>query len=105
MGIYLLVFIGGAAAGGPLLGFVDEHAGPRAGMLLAGAVPAVAIALIAARLAHGRTGRTGRKGRFRSGHRHWPRLVRTRRCGSAGVSAGVEAGVGQPGSSTSFPRT
>ena len=72
MGIYLLVFIGGAAAGGPLLGFVDEHAGPRAGMLLAGAVPAVAITLIAARLAHRRTGRNGR---LRSGHRHWPRLV------------------------------
>ena len=69
MGIYLLVFIGGAAVGGPLLGFVDEHAGPRAGMLLAGAVPAVAITLIAARLAHGRTGR------FRSGPRHWPHLV------------------------------
>jgi MFS family permease len=54
MGIYLLVFIGGAAAGGPLLGLVDEHAGPRAGMLLAGAVPAVATVLIAARLARGR---------------------------------------------------
>jgi MFS family permease len=72
MGIYLLVFIGGAAAGGPLLGFVDEHAGPRAGMLLAGAVPAVAITLIAARLAHRRAGRNDR---LRSGHRHWPRLV------------------------------
>jgi MFS family permease len=55
MGIYLLVFIGGAAIGGPLLGLVDQHIGPRAGMLLAGAVPAVATALIAAKLASGRT--------------------------------------------------
>jgi MFS family permease len=51
MGIYLLVFIGGAAIGGPLLGLVDQHLGPRDGLLLAGAVPAVATALIAARLA------------------------------------------------------
>ena len=57
MGIYLLVFIGGAAVGGPLLGLVDEQAGPRAGMLLAGAVPAVATALIAIRLARGRARR------------------------------------------------
>ena len=58
MGIYLLVFIGGAAAGGPLLGLVDEHAGPRAGMLLAGAVPAVATALIAAKLTRDHVRRT-----------------------------------------------
>jgi MFS family permease len=54
MGIYLLVFIGGAAVGGPLLGLIDQHLSPRAGMLLAGAVPAVATALIAAKLASGR---------------------------------------------------
>ncbi len=48
MGIYLLVFIGGAAVGGPLLGFIDQHLGPRTGMLTAGLVPAIAIALIAA---------------------------------------------------------
>jgi MFS family permease len=55
MGIYLLVFIGAAAIGGPLLGLIDQHAGPRAGMLTAGAVPAVATVLIAARLASGRS--------------------------------------------------
>jgi MFS family permease len=53
MGVYLLVFIGGAALGGPLLGLVDQHLGPRTGMLLAGAVPAIATALIAAKLAIG----------------------------------------------------
>jgi len=55
MGIYLLVFIGAAALGGPLLGLVDQHLGPRTGMLLAGAVPAIATALIAAKLAIGST--------------------------------------------------
>ncbi len=55
MGIYLLVFIGGAAVGGPLLGLVDEQIGPRAGMLLAGAVPGLATVVIAAILARGRT--------------------------------------------------
>jgi hypothetical protein len=44
-------------------------------MLLSGAVPAVAITLIAARLAHRRTGQNDRNGRLRSGHRHWPRPV------------------------------
>jgi MFS family permease len=57
MGIYLLVFIGGAALGGPLLGFVDEHASPRAGMFLAGLVPAVATVLIAAKLTRDRARR------------------------------------------------
>jgi MFS family permease len=59
MGVYLLVFIGGAAAGGPLLGLVDQHASPRAGMLLAGLVPAAATALIAAKLARGHTREPG----------------------------------------------
>ena len=63
MGVYLLVFIGGAALGGPLLGLVDQHLGPRTGMLLAGAVPAIATALIAARLALGRTRQLGHDAR------------------------------------------
>jgi len=54
VGIYLLVFIGGAAIGGPLLGLVDQRFGPRAGMLLAGAVPALVTALVVARLAGAR---------------------------------------------------
>jgi MFS family permease len=57
MGIYLLVFIGSAALGGPLLGFVDEHAGPRTGMMLAGVVPAVATVLIGVKLARDRSRR------------------------------------------------
>ncbi|NJC72967.1 MFS transporter [Planosporangium thailandense] len=52
MGVYLVVFIGGGALGGPLLGSIDQHFGPRIGMLLAGAVPAVATVLVALKLAH-----------------------------------------------------
>jgi MFS family permease len=51
MGLYLLVFIGSAAIGGPLLGVIDEHLGPRAGMLLAGLAPGLATVLIAGKLA------------------------------------------------------
>ena len=29
--MYLLVFIGAAAIGGPLLGLIDQHTSPRAG--------------------------------------------------------------------------
>jgi MFS family permease len=51
MGVYLLVFIGSGAVGGPLLGYIDQHFGPRAGMLLAGLAPAVVLALVCQRLA------------------------------------------------------
>jgi len=47
MGVYLLVFIGSGALGGPLLGAVDQHLGPRTGMLLAGLVPGLATLLVA----------------------------------------------------------
>src|SRR6185437_8525191 len=29
MGVYLLVFIGSGAIGGPLLGYIDQHFGPQ----------------------------------------------------------------------------
>ena len=48
--IYLLVWSAGIAVGGPLVGAIDEHLGPQAGMLLAGAVPGLVTLLIAARL-------------------------------------------------------
>ena len=50
MGLYLLVFIGSGAVGGPLLGAIDEHLGPRAGMLLAGLLPGIVMLLVALRL-------------------------------------------------------
>ncbi|HEY3503547.1 MAG TPA: MFS transporter [Actinocatenispora sp.] len=62
MGVYLLVFTGAGALGGPLLGAVDQHLGPRTGMLLAGLVPGIATALIATRFV--RRGSLAR----------WPRL-------------------------------
>jgi MFS family permease len=51
MSVYLMVFIGGGAIGGPLVGLLDEHLGPRAGMLISGLVPAIVTALIAMHLA------------------------------------------------------
>jgi MFS family permease len=51
LGIYMLVFIGGGALGGPLVGFIDEALGPRAGLLVAGATSATATALIGLNLA------------------------------------------------------
>jgi MFS family permease len=51
MSVYLMVFIGSGAIGGPLVGWLDEHLGPRAGMLISGLVPAIVTALVAMRLA------------------------------------------------------
>jgi MFS family permease len=51
MGVYLLVFIGSGAIGGPLIGWLDESFGPRTGMLISGLVPAVATVLVALKLA------------------------------------------------------
>lgn len=48
--IYILVWSAGIAVGGPLVGAIDEHLGPQAGMLLAGAVPGLVTFLIAIRL-------------------------------------------------------
>lgn len=50
MGLYNLVFIGGGAAGGPLIGAVDQYAGPRVGMLVSGAIPAVITVFVAIQL-------------------------------------------------------
>lgn len=52
MGIYLLVFIGSGALGGPLVGYIDQHYGPRTGMLLAGLVPLAVLCAVAAQVAH-----------------------------------------------------
>ncbi len=52
MGLYLLVFIGSGAIGGPLLGAIDQHLGPRFGLLLAGLVPGLVMLAVAGRLAH-----------------------------------------------------
>ncbi|WP_432492390.1 MFS transporter [Kineococcus auxinigenes] len=51
MGLYVLVFMGGTPLGGPLIGWVTEHVGVRAGMAACGLVPlsvAAAMALVLA---------------------------------------------------------
>jgi MFS family permease len=47
MGTYLVVTFGAGALGGPLLGTIDQHLGPRAGLALAGAIPAAVLLLAA----------------------------------------------------------
>lgn len=49
--IYFFTYSTCIAVGGPLLGNIDQHFGPQAGMLLAGALPGIATLLIAAKLA------------------------------------------------------
>lgn len=51
VGLYLLVWSGGIAIGGPLVGAIDQYLGPRFGMLAAGLVTGIVTVLIAARLA------------------------------------------------------
>jgi len=71
MGVYLLVFIGSGAIGGPLLGYIDQHFGPRAGMLLAGLAPAIVLALVCQRLAR----ETGLRLLWQPHAAHWVGLV------------------------------
>lgn len=55
MGVYMLVVIGAAALGGPVIGLVDQAFGPRAGLVLGGVVvvsAAVGIGLRLARATH-----------------------------------------------------
>jgi hypothetical protein len=54
-GLYNLVFIGGGAIGGPLVGWIAEHYGARVSLLLAGLIPATATIAITVKLA--RSGR------------------------------------------------
>ena len=51
MSVYLLVYLVCAAAGGPLLGAIDQHLGPQVGLFVTGAVPGTVIALVGVRLA------------------------------------------------------
>lgn len=52
VGLYMLVFIGSGALGGPVVGLLAEHLGPRTGLLVSGAVPAVVTILVCRHLAH-----------------------------------------------------
>jgi MFS family permease len=54
MGLYMLVFLGGAPFGSPLVGWVAEQFGPRMSMLAGGVISAVAAAVIGVLLARRR---------------------------------------------------
>jgi MFS family permease len=58
MGLYMLVFLGGAPIGSPLVGWVAEEFGPRMSLVAGGAISAVAAAVIGVLLAHRRGVRT-----------------------------------------------
>jgi MFS family permease len=47
MGLYMLVFIGGTPIGAPVIGTLTNQFGARAGMLICGAVPALAAVAVA----------------------------------------------------------
>jgi MFS family permease len=51
MGVYLLVFMGAGALGGPVVGYVDQHLGAQWGLVLAGGVGLLATAAISVNLA------------------------------------------------------
>ncbi|MEO3809416.1 MFS transporter [Sphaerisporangium sp. B11E5] len=57
MGIYVLVFTGGAPIGAPLIGWVGELAGPRLGMVICGVMclAGLGLAMLLTRFAAGRT--------------------------------------------------
>jgi hypothetical protein len=51
MSLYIMVLIGGQAIGGPMIGWLAEHADPHAAVLIAGAVPMLAAVTVAVTLA------------------------------------------------------
>jgi MFS family permease len=52
MGVYMLVFLGGAPIGSPLIGWVAEQFGPRMSLISGGVVSAVAAIAVGIVLAH-----------------------------------------------------
>lgn len=51
MSLYIMVLIGGQALGGPMVGWIAEHADPHVALLVAGGVPVLAAVTIAVVLA------------------------------------------------------
>jgi MFS family permease len=54
MGLYMLVFVGGAAIGSPIIGAVTSHFGARVGMATCGIIPLVAAVITAVAMARSR---------------------------------------------------
>jgi MFS family permease len=88
MSFWVMVIVGGQAIGGPLIGWLAEHLGPRPAMVISGAVPAVAAAVIALLLA--RSGQLKVTVKPRRGS--WVAIVPRRR------SAKLKDPVGEPSS-------
>jgi hypothetical protein len=51
IGLYLLVFVGSGAVGGPALGMLNEVFGPHTGLMVSGIVPGLATVFVAWKLA------------------------------------------------------
>ena len=51
MSLYIMVLIGGQAIGGPMMGWLAEHADPHTAVLVSGGVPVLAAATVAVVLA------------------------------------------------------
>ncbi len=51
LGLYLMVVLGSGCLGGPVVGMVDQHFGPRAGLLLGGLVPGLVTLVVGLLLA------------------------------------------------------
>jgi MFS family permease len=54
MGIYMLVFLGGAPLGAPLAGWVAQEFGPRMSLIAGGAISVLSVAVVGALLARSR---------------------------------------------------
>jgi MFS family permease len=54
MGLYMLVFLGGAPFGSPLVGWIAEIFGPRTSLAAGGVISALAAVVIGLVLAHRR---------------------------------------------------
>lgn len=59
VGLYMLVFIGSGAVGGPVVGWIAESFGARTALLASGAVPALVTVLVCRHLAHAASLRLG----------------------------------------------
>jgi MFS family permease len=52
VGLYMLVFIGSGAVGGPVVGWMAETYGARVALLVSGVVPALVTVLVCRHVAH-----------------------------------------------------
>jgi MFS family permease len=72
MGLYMLAFVGGTPLGGPVIGWITDAFGARAGMAVCGLVPLLAAVVVAGVLA--RHARAGRSAAYRSRAGGYPQV-------------------------------